>query len=454
MIPYLIMPPSHRHTSANFAYVIDVDMGYGHARAAHALRHLSGGKVITANEYDGMTDSERTLWKRWKEAYETLSRLRPVPIIGNLSYQIVEKAQEIPAFYPRRDLSKPNLAVKEVYRLIERHGLGRELTQRLNKDPRPVICTHPVPAFALEVHGYRGAIWCVPTDTDVARPWVAREPKQSRIRYCCANGRLMERLQLYGVQSSRLTLTGFPLPPELIGGVKSSVLKHDLARRLAVLDPMGLFREHYRYEFGSSLSDVPLNTGTSPGDVPLVPTLMYCVGGAGAQREIGKQLIKSLTPSLQRGVLKLILVAGTRKDVAEYYSRALPKTNGTVEILCKDTRATYFESMNEALHRTDILWTKPSELAFYTALGIPVVMAPPLGRQEEFNAIWLTQVGGGMMQGDPRYANEWLFDWLNSGGFARAAWNGYIEAPTHGTYRIEDAVRERPSELEMPPLIV
>ena len=36
----------------------------------------------------------------------------------------------------------------------------------------------------------------------------------------------------------------------------------------------------------------------------------------------------------------------------------------------------------------------------------------------------------------------------------RMAWNGYIEAPTHGTYRIEDLVLGRTLKLETPPLIV
>ena len=446
-MPNNLMPPSHRHDqTTDVAYIIDVDMGYGHARAAHSLKHLAGGQVITANDYQGMIESERLTWKHWREAYETLSRLRPIPLIGKIAFGIVEKAQEISDFYPRRDLSKPNFSVRQVYQLIERRGLGHELTQRLNRNPKPVICTHPVPAFALETHGYRGEIWCVPTDADVARAWVAMNPKQSRIRYCCANGRLVERLQLYGVPASRLTLTGFPLPQELIGGVESSVLKGDLARRLAVLDPNGFFREHYQYEFGTSAE-------RSHSYVSAPPTLMYCVGGAGAQRNIGRQLIKSLASRLKREELRLILVAGTRKDVAEYYRQVVGRAR-SVEILYHRQRADYFTAMNRTLHTVDILWTKPSELSFYTALGLPIVMAPPLGRQEEFNAIWLTQVGGGMMQGDPRYTHEWLFDWLNSGGFARAAWNGFVEAPTHGVYRIEDAVLGRASELEVPPLIV
>ena len=229
------------------AYVIDVDMGYGHSRAAFALKHLSGGKVITANRYEGIGGEEFELWRHWREAYETLSRLRPFPFIGKAAFEIVEKVQEIPNFYPRRDLSKPNLALRQAYFLIEKKGLGRELTTLLNKKPKPVICTHPVPAFALEAHGYTGPIWCIPTDADVARPWVAKDPRSSSIQYCCSNGRLIERLKLYGVAPERLHLTGFPLPKELIGGPKAPLLRRNLARRLLKLDPANIFHRHYAY---------------------------------------------------------------------------------------------------------------------------------------------------------------------------------------------------------------
>ena len=77
-----------------------------------------------------------------------------------------------------------------------------------------------------------------------------------------------------------------------------------------------------------------------------------------------------------------------------------------------------------------------------------------MGSQEDFNRLWLQQVGGGVAQNDEQYTDEWLFDWLQSGGLARMAWNGFIEAPTHGTYRIEDVIFKRPSELELPSMIV
>ncbi len=440
----------HSHTlTKQIAHVIDVDMGYGHSRAAYALKDLSHGNVITASAYQGMPSHDRTLWRHWRESYETLSRLRPVPVIGKLAFEIVEKAQEIPDFYPRRDLSATTFALNQAMHLIENKGLGRHLVTELNKNPLPAVCTHPVPAFALETFGYKGDIWCVPTDADVARAWVSTHARQSRIRYFCANGRLMERLQLYGVASDRLFLTGFPLPKELIGGPTEPILKANLQARLTHLDPLHMFSNHYHDELEEYFGKAPLAAKPS---YPL--TITYAVGGAGAQKAIGKQIIESLRTEIRRKTVRVILVAGTRRDVADYYARSASDLGIDVPILYARDRRDYFAKFTAALSSTDILWTKPSELAFYTALGLPILMAPPLGRQEEFNAVWLSYVGGGVVEDDVRYTNEWLFDWLNSGGFARAAWQGYVNAPTNGTYRIEDIILGRETELRPLPTIV
>ena len=114
----------------------------------------------------------------------------------------------------------------------------------------------------------------------------------------------------------------------------------------------------------------------------------------------------------------------------------------------------YFRGFAHTLRTTDVLWTKPSELSFYTGLGIPIVMAPPIGSQEEFNKVWLQTVGGGLPQMDPGDTGEWLMDWISSGGLARFAWNGYIEAPTHGTYRIESIMTGEKVPLAALPLVV
>lgn len=448
--------PSHLHKHRKkIAHVLDVDMGYGHSRAAHALKDLSQGEVITANNYRGIPKAEKTLWTRWRQGYETLSRLRPVPVIGRAAFEIVEKIQEIPEFYPRRDLSKTNLALREAYRLIEKKRLGEHLVAQLNREPLPAICTHPMPAFALEEHGFVGDIWCVPTDTDIARAWAPRDPKGSSIRYLCANGRLMERLRLYGVPENRLFLTGFPLPKSLTGSPASGIVRKTLHTRLCNLDPRRLFWDRYRSTVVSALggSRCPY-TKTHP------LTLLYAVGGAGAQREIGRTMLGSLKRKIREKEIRVVLMAGTRPDVARYYERAVHEFDLTgflgrgVEVIFTKERDEYFNAFNLALQTTDMLWTKPSELVFYAGLGLPIIMAEPLGRQEEFNAIWLTSVGAGVAQGDARFTHEWLFDWLHSGGLARAAWNGFSEAPAYGTYLIEDTILGRPAESMPPPMIV
>ena len=90
------------------------------------------------------------------------------------------------------------------------------------------------------------------------------------------------------------------------------------------------------------------------------------------------------------------------------------------------------------MHTTDILWTKPSELSFYCALGIPIIMTPAIGPQEKCNRRWLREIGAGIKQQDPEYANQWLFDLLNRGRLAEAAWNGFLKARKYGTYNIID----------------
>ena len=100
----------------------------------------------------------------------------------------------------------------------------------------------------------------------------------------------------------------------------------------------------------------------------------------------------------------------------------------------------YFEKFNQALRTTDILWTKPSELSFYSGLGIPLIIAPSIGSQEDYNRRWLLSTGSGIVQENPKYADQWLFDYLESGRFAKSALRGFIEINNLGAYNIRDVI--------------
>jgi hypothetical protein len=437
------------------AWVVDVDMGYGHSRAAHALCDLGGGEVISANNYEGIPSEDKERWNQTRELYEKISRLKPIPVVGDALFGAMDYWQQIPSFYPRRDLSRPNLQLREIYHLIKK-GLGRHLVEKMSEDPVPFVTTFFLPAFAADFYDYPGEIYCVTTDADVSRTWAPLDPKRSRIVYFASNGRVAERLKLYGVRTEQIHLTGFPLPKTLVGGSRASVVKENLRERLCHLDPQGIFTARYiktlQAELGRSFCI------TQDGKRPL--TVLYSVGGAGAQRKLATDILSSLRGELKQGLLRLVLMAGTRKDVARFFQDAAldlglkKELGGAVVIPSYTSRKEYFDGFNSWLSQSDILWTKPSELSFYTGLGIPIIIAPPIGSQEEFNQVWLQYVGGGVPQADPRYTNEWLFDWIRSGGMARMAWNGFVEAPTHGTYRIENIVLGKPDVIHPLPLIV
>lgn len=443
---------NHQHRNA---WVVSVNMGYGHERAAHGLKNLAHKGIITANDYAGIPKRDLTLWKDSRRIYEALSRLKPLPIIGDLVFEVIDRTQRIDPFYPRRDLSAPTAQVKQTYFMIEKLGLGKHLVEKLSNNPLPLICTFFIPAFAAEVYDYPGDIYLVICDADMSRAWVAKDPKKSRIKYFAPNGRVAERLKLYGIRPENIYLTGFPLPKEIIGGPEGSIIKKDLVGRLCNLDPHGIFTNKY-----IKTLEAELGAGSCPFKRTHPLTLMFSVGGAGAQRALGVQMLKSLKHKICRNEIIVRMAAGTKKEVARHFLSNI-KNMGLGKMLGKGIfvdyephRPDYFHSFTKNLRTTDILWTKPSEMSFYTGIGLPIIMAPSIGSQEVFNRIWLKSVGGGVTQNDPKFTNEWLFDWIESGGLARMAWNGYIEAPTHGSYRIESIITGEKVELEKLPLIV
>ncbi|MFA7286287.1 MAG: hypothetical protein WC052_01310 [Patescibacteria group bacterium] len=437
------------------AWVVSVDMGYGHERAAFGLRHIASGDIVTANNYDGIPAKDLQLWQQGRKFYEAISRLSTVPLVGQFIFETYDKLQEIQPFYPRRDLSRPTLQVRELYRMMEKHEFMRDLIDRLRRKNLPLVTTFFLPAFAAEYYGYPGEIYCVVTDADISRAWAALDPKQSRIKYFAPTGRVVERLKLYGVPEENIFLTGFPLPKELVDGPDPAQLRRQISRRLNNLDPNGIFRKQYdrtlHQHFGRDWHSRPQ---------PRSLTVTFAVGGAGAQAKIGVEALQSLRVRIARNEITFNLEAGTHRGVRDLYKKAvsdlrLTKYLGSsVHVYYTKSRHDYFRDYTKRLATTDVLWTKPSEQSFYAGAGLPIIIAPPLGSQEEFNARWLQTVGGGVPQHNPKYVGEWLFDWVASGGLAKMAWSGYIEAPTHGAYRIESVITDEHFPLESLPLIV
>jgi hypothetical protein len=427
------------------AWVVTVDMGYGHQRAAHPLGRIAREAIVLANNYPDMPESDKKIFHDLEGFYTSVSRFKKVPLAGPLVFSIYDRFQRIPTFDPRRDLSRPTVQVRGATNLVRRRNWGRHLVESLwAKEHLPFLTTFFSPAHMADLHGYPGDIYCVICDADMSRDWVARDPKRSRIFYFTPTPRAGERLGLYGVPEERLLLTGFPLPDENLGYPGFRILRHDTAARLVNLDPERrlLGPENARVLESLQLPELPQSAGR-----PL--TLMFAVGGAGAQAEIGLQAAAALAERIRAGEVSLHLIAGVSAKVRGIFqgglrSLGLEDLEGRgLEILFEPDKQRYFESFNRTLRQADILWTKPSELVFYAGLGVPLLLAPTIGSQEEFNREWLLGLEAGFEQGDMKRFDSWFFEALRTGAFARAALNGYLKAPRQGTYNIIKYLAER-----------
>lgn len=431
------------------AWVISVDMGYGHRRAAYPLTSIAHERIIIANNDKIISEKERRIWDRSRKVYEFVSRMKNTPILGSLAFGIYERIQDISPLFPLRNLSKPNFATLSVRRSIKK-GLCKSLIQYTQQRPIPIITTHFIPALAYHYAGQ--PCYCVVTDTDINRVWVPDDPQGCHITYCSPCTHTTMRLREYGVPETHIIETGFPLPGENIGRDKA-ILKRDLFSRLINLDPSHTFFAKYeklvqeKLCFEGELKRTKLTPDNLHKHKNHALTLMYLVGGSGAEADIGVLLLASLKQRIINGEIRVILSAGTRLDVKEDFETEVKRFDlqdqlgrGVVIVFAFEKKE-YFVALNQLLRTTDILWTKPSELSFYTALGLPIIIAPPIGSQENFNREWLEHIGSGFVQENPAYVNDWLFYWVNDGRLAEAALHGFLNAPSDGTAHILECLR-------------
>jgi len=416
--------------------VVAVEMGYGHLRAARPLARLMGAETTLVDKPPLVGPEEQRLWERVRRAYELTSRLSQLPVVGLPLRWVLDAITDIPHLHPYRDLSAPTSGVLTLERLIRRR-LGQGLVERLRETGAPLLTTFYSPAIAADRAGLDN-LFCVVTDSDINRVWAPVAPERTSIRYLVPTQRAGRRLRSYGVPAHRITFTGFPLPHELVGGTGLATLRRNLAARLVRLDPTREFRRAFRDELQHFLGALPAEEEGRP------PLLTFAVGGAGAQAGLPRQFLPGLRPAIEEGRLRLALVAGVRPEVAGRFREELERAglDGApgVEILLAGDLEEYFRRFDELMAGTDVLWTKPSELTFYAALGLPVLCAPPVGVHERYNRRWAVESGAALRQRDAHFAWEWISDWLEEGALAGAAWSGFMRLPKFGLYQILETV--------------
>lgn len=428
--------------SGNAPVVASVTMGYGHLRAAHPLAEQLGVEVLAVDEPPLALPKEVALWGWVRRMHEVLSK--PMPALGPLDRHargLMDALTMIPPLHERRDHRSPTWSVRLLDRMI-RHGLGLGLVEHLRHRRAPLVTTFYAPAIIADRAGIEH-IYCVVTDADCNRVWAPMDATRTRIQYLAPSPRVVRRLRSFGVPERNITLTGFPLPPLLTQSSDTTSPEQRLAERIARLDPRGVFRGLY----GPELSMLQTHSARESRPKASGPVhLMFAVGGAGAQADLVDQFLPSLRPLILEGQLRLQLSAGTRPEVRSRFIAAVTRSGlehaleRDIQIIDGPDFKSYYESFNRALLRTDVLWTKPSELSFYPALGFACILSRPLGSHERYNRRWLREHGVGLKQQRLDHAQGWFEEWLEDGTLAAAAWSGFVRLPKHGTERIAERV--------------
>jgi hypothetical protein len=306
-------------------------------------------------------------------------------------------------------------------RILERAlklGICKELDLKMEGNPI-VITSFYAPVAYLAKEFPEATVFCQICDSDLSRAWVPRNPKAKKVYYFATCSKSVERLKAYGVEHSHIFLTGLPLPHMLVGGEKQEVANKNYQRRLS------FFTETRSLSKDNSLK------------------IVYALGGANAMLGYGKQLALGLKKLIRNGSIVFIFIPSPNSYILKNLKRFKEKhfpSSLNFEITSTNNRLDYFNIFDEHLTDVHILWTKPSEFTFYSGLGIPIIMAPPLGSQEKANSNWLLTNGMGIEQNNPRKCESWLLELLDSGELARMAQNGWAYNRRNAIYEIERIV--------------
>lgn len=190
-----------------------------------------------------------------------------------------------------------------------------------------------------------------------------------------------------------------------------------------VLNPMGVddiaYTGHYiDHELVSNIpKDCDLRVARAKEGKPM--RFLLTIGGAGAQREIFEAIIKHLLPMIKEKKAALFINVGDYLNVWKELEQSIPELKeaktffdawedtkkfaeeaieGNVEGIFGFYHENIFEAVyatNLLMRATDILVTKPSELAFYP---IPKLFIKRVGGHEMWGAIHSAEIGDGTIE--------------------------------------------------------
>lgn len=381
-------------SAENAVIVGNIRMGFGHYRISMAIASCASAMGYTPYWFDLPSFKETTggkiiahlnglysMGSRWSQKYPLFNRFYWEP----LNYEGFKKLSYNAADQKMAELMMP------IYR-----DLPKDI---------PLIATHVWPAQAAIHAGMKKVVNAIPDNWPMALHLA--EGSQHAIQtmsaywgYKTLKG-MDQKKVLSPMGQDDLTYTGHYIDHELV-----EHLSEDTANRLARI------RENK------------------------AKRILMTVGGAGAQIDFYAQMIEALLPDIQAKKVVLYLNLGDHKKLWPALNKKVPvlEENAVLYFDCWEATQDFAKeaidhevfgihvffhqdiyaavySTNLLMHSSDVLVTKPSELAFYP---IPKLFIKRVGGHEAWGAIHSSEVGDGTIECEtPALANQMMTLLLN-----------------------------------------
>jgi len=393
---------------SSYKYLITTAyMGFGHLRAAHNIASYGNSPILRVDQSPYTSGVDEFVWRVSQAVHTYGSRDKEGK--NKFFYYWFENTMAIP-----ENGAPPSLGPSKFIHMMQKLGAGDRLFKVLDGGHPTLLHTFYMPAMLSAYHEYSGKNFLLLCDTDFHRVWVPVDPKRYNLKYCVPIPSSADRLFSYGVERSQVYVTGFPLPMANTGGRDLRVAEHDFdIRRLR------------------------LNADSS-----LPMTIMFPFSGAGAYANVLADLVKSIHEDLKEGSLRLIVSCGNNEHALEsaenlFINYGIEELE-FAEIMFEDDVFAAFDKFNSALKSTDVMITKPSEMIFYAALGIPLVFLPPIGAHEEKNRDYLFENECAVNMVPSTDFPRWLEKSRRRGFLQELAENGFTRLSKNGSVAIDE----------------
>lgn len=384
-------------------------MGFGHLRAAHNISSYSHAPVVRVDRKPYVRGVDRFVWNGAQRIHTYASR--DAESRNRFLYNWYENLMQLP-----HDDRDPSLTESRFILFLEKLGMGKSFFDSLDARCPALLHTFYLHAMISVYRRYPGRNYLLLCDTDFHRVWAPINPGNRNLEYMVPVPKSADRLISYGVPPGRIHVTGFPLPTANTGS----------------------------RDLGTLISDFEVRKKRLRRDSSLPLTVMFPFSGAGAYSNVLAELVKALLDHLREGSLRLIVSCGDNEDALKnaenlFVNYGLDESEFTEIMFDRDLFAS-FDRFNMALKSADLIITKPSEMVFYAALGIPMVFLPPIGAHEARNREYLIDNGCAVDIGNPSDFPRWLEDNRRNEKLLELAEMGYRNLPRTGTFEIDELV--------------